>query len=1009
MPELDNVQKPALALLRDVLGYAIASGAEVRQERGSDSEPWLEARLLKAILRINPGLSERGASQAVAQLRAATTSSIDPMECNETTHGILSRWATVEESSSMAGQPPMRRSVRFFDFDDPVKNDWLAVSELSVRASKGDCRLDIVIYCNGLPLAVLECKAPNDPHGLASAIADLRHYQSAGGGASRLFATNHFCIALTRHDAMAGAIGADVGTFARWKSFRPLTKRELENVLLRDSTPQDRMLASLLHPANLLDHIRSFVAFERSGGRLIKKLARWQQWEAVNDTLARILATTETTGPIARLGDRGGVVWHTQGSGKSLTMLWLALKLRRCIALENPTILIVTDRVDLDRQITATLRSCGFENPVAATSVAHLRQLLNGPPGQTILTTIQKFQEERNESSIQAATTPQAPMASGGRVIALIDEAHRTEYGVLHARLREALPDACLIAFTGTPIPKTLQKFGGYLHRYTMPQAVEDGATVPILYESRLPELAVWGKQIDPIFEAEFTQLTQEQRERLKKAEVTERKVGEARERINTVAFDLYGHFRDNFEADGFKAQVAACSQRAAARYYLELERFLPGRVALLISDPAKGATQLWQLKEKFANEQAIIEEFKDPLGKLAIIVVVDKYLTGFDAPIERVLYLDRPLREHGLLQAIARVNRPMPQKDKTWGLVVDYWGVAGFLDKALKSLHDDLSPESVMDRRTDDREFAILNQRLGDVLACFPSGLLRKEIEPWIEAIEPADCRAVFHSRYREFYQSLERLLPDPRALQYLEDFAWLRRVRMEARTAFCEEDILFPDCAERVRALIDRSVRGDEVRVLLEPISLLDKGFSKELRKLKSPRSKALRMRHAIRHTIRVHLEEDPVAYETFRQHLERIIREKREGRIDDVLEFEMLETLAENLTDQTQEAQDHGLTADVLPFFRLLQQTIQKPTSEASDSVGEDPNMDPGALATEMVEMLRGHAVLDWTRKEDVQREMRKAIKRKLRLQYGFPADQIEATTLAIMELARVHFSR
>jgi type I restriction enzyme R subunit len=837
MPELENVQIPALSLLRDVLGYTIASGMELRQERGSDSEPWLEDRLHSALLRINPGLTDRGAAQALAQLRAAITSSIDPMECNEVAHAILSRWATVEETAAFAGQSPVRRSVRFFDFDELGSNDWLAVSELCVRSAKGDCRMDIVVYCNGLPLVVIECKASDAPHGLASAISDLRHYQSAGGSASRIFATNHFCIALTRHDAMAGAIGADVGTYARWKSLRPFTKRELEDRLERDSTPQDRLLASLLHPDNLLDSIRSFVAFERSGGRLIKKLARWQQWEAVNDTLASILPNVDGAGEIARLSERGGVVWHTQGSGKSLTMLWLSLKLHRCVALENPTILIVTDRVDLDRQITATLRSCGFENPVAATWVAHLRQLLNGPPGQTILTTIQKFQEDRTESAIQAASNPRQALtsgASGGRVIALIDEAHRTEYGVLHARLREALPDACLIAFTGTPIPKTLQNFGGYLHRYTMPQAVEDGATVPILYESRLPKLAVWGKQIDPIFEAEFVLLTEEQRERIKRAEVTERKVGEARERIGAIAFDIYEHFRDNFEADGFKAQVAACSQRAAARYYRELERFLPGRVALLISDPSKDATELWKLKEKIANEPAIIEEFKDPDGDLAILVVVDKYLTGFDAPIERVLYLDRPLQEHGLLQAIARVNRPMSQKDKGWGLVVDYWGVAGFLDKALKSLHDDLPVESIMDRRTDDREFEILKQRLGDALACFPSGLSRKEIEQWIEAIEPADCRAVFHSRYREFYKSLERLLPDPRALQYLDDFAWLRRVRMEARTAFCEEDVLFPDCAERVRALIDRSVRGDEVRVLLAPISLLDKGFSALRKKL-------------------------------------------------------------------------------------------------------------------------------------------------------------------------------
>lgn len=990
-------------LLHEVLGYRVVTGASLANERDSEGEPWLESRLLTSLQRVNPGLSERGAAQAVAQLRAAIVSSPDPIEANEAAHELLSRWAAVEEPASVSGQPPVRRSVRFFDFDEPEKNDWLAASELSVRGASGECRMDIVIYVNGLPLTVIECKAPDDPLGLATAVGELRHYQNFGAGAGRLFATVHFCLAIARHDAVYGAIGAEARNYTRWKSPRPFTKPELERKLGRAATVQDQLLAGLLHPANLLDHLRNFVVFERAGGRLTKKLARWQQWEAVNDALGKVLTDGTVT-----LRDRGGVVWHTQGSGKSLTMLWLALKLRRSAALENPTLLIITDRVDLDRQITATLRNCGFENPTPARSVAHLRELLNGPPGQTILTTIQKFQEERGENAIEVVTTPRDPVARGGRVIALIDEAHRTEYGVLHARLREALPDACLIAFTGTPIPKTLQKFGGYLHRYTMPQAVEDGATVPILYESRLPELAVWGRQIDPIFDAEFAHLTEEQREELKRRDVTARKLGEARDRIETIAFDIFEHFRDNFMADGFKAQVAACSQRAAARYYEALNRLLPECVAVLISDPPKGATELWELKDTFANESEIIKEFTDVGGRLAILVVVDKYLTGFDAPIERVLYLDRPLREHSLLQAIARVNRPLPEKDKSWGLVVDYWGVAGFLDQALKSLHDDLPLDAVMDRRADEHALQSLKQRLADAMACFPAGLSRDNIEPWLQAIELEDRRAVFHARYRSFYQALERLLPDPRALRFLPDFAWLRRVRLEARTAFSEQDLALPDCSEKVRALIDRHVRGEDVRVLLKPVSLLDKDFSKELQKLHSDRSKALRMRHAIKHTITVKLKEDPIRYESLRERLERIIKESREGRLDDVKEFQLLKGLAGELHAVEAEARSHGVTADVLPFFRLLHDAV-RPQDSSSNRLAEDPPGNIGTLANEMVAMLRELAVIDWTRKEEVQREMRQAIKRRLRLQYGFPSDKIEAATLAIMELARVHFVR
>ena len=256
-----------------------------------------------------------------------------------------------------------------------------------------------------------------------------------------------------------------------------------------------------------------------------------------------------------------------------------------------------------------------------------------------------------------------------------------------------------------------------------MPQSVEDGATIPILYESRLPELAVWGKRLDPLFETEFAHLTKEQRQKLTEQEVTERKIAEAKDRIEMIAQDIAEHYKANFEPDGFKAQVAACSQKAAGMYYREFCKYFPDRVALLISDPGDKDSELWELKKPFENEEAVIDQFKDEgVDKLAIIVVMNKYLTGFDAPIERVLYLDRRLTDHNLLQAIARVNRPLPEKDKQWGLIVDYWGVSGFLDKALEVFSQDVAVEDVMHRRDDEAAYQALKQRHADVLAMFPS-----------------------------------------------------------------------------------------------------------------------------------------------------------------------------------------------------------------------------------------------------------------------------------------------
>ncbi len=990
MPERTDSQDPAIALLHDLHGYEVKRGAELSAERKSEGEVWLRGRLEKALKRLNPGLSSAGVKQAMVALEQGR--GLELMEANEACHTMLSRWVTVEEASPSPGQPPLRRSVQFFDFAEASNNDFLVVEELSVRGAAGVCRFDLVVFVNGLPLAVMECKDPADRHAMEKAVGELLNYQSVAGGVPKLFHTVGLCVALSRHEARYGTVTTPAEHYATWKSERPYRRDTLAEKLGREVTVQDVLLSGLCDPTNLLDMVRGFTVFERQGGRVVKKLARYQQWEAVRDAADR--CEDESRGALKQ---RGGVIWHTQGSGKSLTMLWLALRLKRSRLLANPTLLVITDRRGLDRQLTRTFHNCGFENPVSAKSGRHLQELLDGPGGRTVLTTIQKFQDE--------FLPKDGCLADGGNIIALIDEAHRTEYGVFNARLRSALPGAALIGFTGTPIPKTAASFGSYIHRYTMPQSVEDGATVPILYESRLPELAVWGQRLDPLFDREFPELTDEQRDKVRKQEVTAKKVAEASNRIEMIAFDIAEHYRENFEADGFKAQVAACSQRAAARYFVELDRLLPGRVAVLLSDPKKTETELWELKRKFQDEDEIVRQFvEDDAKTLAIMVVVDKYLTGFDAPIERALYLDKPLQDHGLLQAIARVNRPYSQLDKQWGLVVDYWGVAGFLDQALKGLYEDLpTVESLMSKRDGDEAFTALRGRHSAVKDCFPDGLGREQIEPWILALEKEDARAVFLARYRSFYKALEQLLPDPRALAYLPDLAWLRRVRKETENFYEEADLKIPDCSERVRELISKAVLGQEVVTLLEPVSILSKEFEKEMAKLASDRAKALRMRHALKHTISVKLNEDPALYESLKERLERIIADKKISRIDDVAEFKLLSGIANTMREQ--EKQQRHVSAEARPFFHALVKAV---AVDEENLVKEDgvSEAELSGLAEKLIESLRDVAVIDWRKKAEVQREMRKAIKRQVRMQYAIPQEKVESLTLALMDLARVH---
>jgi len=414
----------------------------------------------------------------------------------------------------------------------------------------------------------------------------------------------------------------------------------------------------------------------------------------------------------------------------------------------------------------------------------------------------------------------------------------------------------------------------------------------------------------------------------------------------------------------------------------------------------------LWELKRAFSNEPAIIEQFlNDPPDKLALMVVANKYLTGFDAPIERVLYLDKPLQEHTLLQAIARVNRPYPEMDKEWGLVVDYWGVAGFLDKALEGLHEDIDPGEILIERLGDEAFARLRATHSDVTDCFGKNLPRKDIEPWLEAIEPADRRAIFLARYRDFYHSLEQLLPDPRALDYLPDLAWYRRIRKEAENAFQESDLSIPDCSERIRKLIDRHVKGEDIIPLLKPVDILGDNFSTEIEKLRSPRAKAMRMEHAIRHTITVKLHEDPVLFESLSQRLERIITERKANRFDDVAEFRLLGELAREMRQRDQEAGKQGVKADELPFFHALQKALQGDTG----GVAEKPETDLPALTRAILTDLNEIAVIDWDTKEEIKRDMRRAIKRRLRMDYSIPGEAIEPLVASLMELARVHLSR
>ena len=590
------------------------------------------------------------------------------------------------------GEGRKSHTVRFLDFDDPGRNEWIVTRQYRVLGSKKHVVPDVVAFVNGLPLAVVECKSPTIGDAWkAEAVKQLRRYQEADTrwkdqGAPRLFEAAQILIGACGERAVYGTVGTPERFFFEWKEPYPLDVKQLGRKLGRAPTPQDVLLYGLLEPRNLLDVVRNFVVFEVEGGRTVRKLARYKQFVTVNEAMRRIRSARTP-------GARGGIVWHTQGSGKSLTMLWLALKLRRDESQRQPAIVIVTDRTKLDRQIAGVFTACGFPNPERAASVRSLRRILEHPTGRTVITTIQKFQELAGAGGIGGTvgatkrTTAHPTLSEAANVFVLVDEAHRTQYRSLAANMRRALPNACFLGFTGTPIDKqdrsTLRTFGPYIDTYTIEQAVRDGATVPIFYESRLPELRIIGQTIDRVFDRVFAERSDEERAAIRRRYATEQAIAGAPRRIEAICLDLIDHFTRFIAPNRFKAQVVAASRHDAVTFKETLDRLNAPESAVIMSAGHNDEERLARWHRGREQQDRLIGRFRDRDDPLSILVVCDMLLTGFDAPVEQVMYLDAPLREHGLLQAIARVNRPCGA-EKTYGLVVDYRGVSTRLQEAL-------------------------------------------------------------------------------------------------------------------------------------------------------------------------------------------------------------------------------------------------------------------------------------------------------------------------------------
>ena len=583
--EYSQAEDPARVLL-ERLGWTFVPRDALAAERSGEREVLLKGRLRAALLRLNEWLTEEQAERVIFEMEHVNEVGIAR---NQAVHEYLT-FGLPLTINTPRGQET--RNVRFFDFNHPEGglNEFVVTTQFRVRRgneksdTEDDQRVikpDLVLFVNGIPLVVMEAKSPSLLDVWKSqAVRQLRRYQEAGPewhgtGAPELFHYNLLCVAHCGASAAYAATGAPENAYFQWKSVAPYSEDEVRDRFGVEPQGQAQLIAGLLASATLLDILRDFVVYEPDQGRMVKKLPRYQQYRAVSSAMRRILSDS-------RPEERGGVVWHTQGSGKSLTMLWLATKIRREPRLANADIMVVTDRTQLDKQISDTFRRCGFpapermdhsrpepeerrarrrrEGPGLAAPL-DLQTVLKQGGGRTAMTTIQKFEE-----ALTTADGKLDVLNDSGNVFIMVDEAHRTQYGVLGSLMSRALPNAVMIGFTGTPIDKgfgrsTMNRFGPLIDSYTIPQSVADGATVPIWYEARLPELHIEGPNtLDKLFDAMFGEETDSVREEIRRRYANRETVAEAERRIQMIALDIAQHFKDKVRPNGFKAQVV-CPQ----------------------------------------------------------------------------------------------------------------------------------------------------------------------------------------------------------------------------------------------------------------------------------------------------------------------------------------------------------------------------------------------------------------------------------------------------------------
>ena len=1026
------------------LGWQVAHGPDIapdapNAERDDYGQVVLERRLRNALAELNPTLPASALEDAFRKLIRPEGSTLEAR--NRAFHRMLVDGVTVEYRSS-GGLPEQMSAirgdqVRVVDFDNPANNDFLAVNQFTVTEDRNTRRPDVVLFVNGLPLGIIELKNPADEDAtIWTAWQQLQTYKAE---LPALFAMN---AALVVSDGLQARIGTLTAGREWFKPWRTISGESLANPKL---TQLQVMLEGVCAPSRFLTLVRDFIVFEDDGsGELAKKMAGYHQFHAVQVAVAETVRATEMQQELAAVaeetspyepvrkpggavGDRRiGVVWHTQGSGKSLTMAFYAGRIIRESAMENPTIVVLTDRNDLDDQLFGTFSRCQDllrQPPVQAKNRADLRSRLAVDVGGVVFTTIQKFfPEEKGDTH---------PSLSQRRnIVVIADEAHRSQYDFIDGfarHMRDALPKASFVGFTGTPIElqdaNTRAVFGDYISVYDIQRSVEDGATVPIYYESRLAKLAL-DESEKPTIDPEFEEATEgeeiERKERLKtKWAQLEALVG-TEKRLKLIANDIVTHFETRLEAMDGKAMVVCMSRRICIDLYRELVRLRPdwhhqddgqGILKVVMTGSASDPPD-WQLHiRNKRRREALAKRFRNPSDSFQIVLVRDMWLTGFDAPSLHTMYMDKPMRAHGLMQAIARVNRVF--RDKPGGLAVDYLGLAHELKRALatytesggagKTAVDQKEAVAVMLEKYEiccglfhgfDRSrwtTGTPQQRLG----------LLPAAQEHILAQENGKERCLI--AVRQLSQAFALSVPHRETSRIRDEVGFFQAVRAMLIKRAGSRVRSQEELDHAVRQIISRAVASEGVvdifaaAGLEKPdISILSEEFLAEVRGMPQRNLAVELLQKLLKGEVATRRRKNVVQARSFAEMLEQTLRRYQNRAVEAAQVIEELIELAREMRRANARGDRLGLSEDELAFYDALE------TNDSAVKVLGDETL--RGIARELVETVRNNVTIDWTLRENVRAHLRVLVKRILR-KHGYPPDKQEKATRTVLEQAEV----